>query len=100
MGDLRSLVDLVVLTGYFGLFSMGRFVYKLYVFGHQLDPRAPFHVEPFTPAILGTKQIANFTITSLPGTGSALVAVFAVGVIGVTLWQLRLGVREERPLRS
>jgi hypothetical protein len=96
VGDLRALIDLVVLAGYFGVFSMGRFVYKLYVFGHNLDPRAPFSMEPFTPAILGTKQIANFTTTSVPGAATWLIAIFALGVIAITSWQLMSGIRGER----
>lgn len=86
IGDLRSLVDLAVLFGYFSLFSLARFAYKLYVFGHDLDPKAPFEVEPFTPAILGTKQIAQFTTTSLPAGGSYWVALFAVGLAVALVW--------------
>jgi hypothetical protein len=70
---------------------MGRFVYKLYVFGHNLDPAAPFKVEPFTPAILGSKQIANFTTISTPQLGTFLVGAFATVVLGVTVWQLAAG---------
>ena len=88
IGTIRSLIDLLVLFGYFSIFSMGRFYYRLYVFGHNLDPRAPFDQEPFTPAILGTQQIANFTTTSLPAGASAYIGLFAVGLIAVTVWNL------------
>ena len=80
IGDVRSLVDLAVAFLYFGCFSMARFVYRLYVFGHDLDPAAAFDVEPFTPAILGTKTVANFTISAYPGAGTAWVALFAIGL--------------------
>lgn len=80
IGDLRSLVDLFVVFAYFSLFSMARFVYQLYVFGHELDPKAPFQVEPFTPAILGTASVANFTITSLPSAGTFWIGAFGVGL--------------------
>ena len=79
IGDLRALVDLVALYTYFGLFSFARFAYTLYVFGHNLKPDAPFTVEPFTPVVLGTGQVANFTITSLPATGA--LALSAVGAV-------------------
>jgi hypothetical protein len=59
----------------------------------RLDPQAPMTVEPFTPAILGTKQIANFTTTSYPGWGTALVGAFAVIVLGVTLWHMAMAMR-------
>ena len=85
LGDLRSLVDLVALYTYFGIFSFARFAYTLYVFGHNLDPKAPFRVEPFTPTVLGTGEVANFTITSLPGRGS-----WYLGLVGATLLALLL----------
>lgn len=101
VGDVRALVDLAVLFSYFGLFSMGRFYYKLYVFGHNLDPRAPFELEPFTPPVLGTKEIANFTTTSWPGGATWLIGLFAVGVFGLVAWQLASGWRQgPRPARA
>ena len=72
-----------------------RFVYMLYTFGHDLDPRAPMTVEPFTPAILGMKQIANFTTYSFPLAGSALIGVFAVGVWAAMIANLLAGRREK-----
>lgn len=89
IGDRRSLVDLFVLFAYFSAFSMARFAFKLYVFGHDLDPTAPFDVEPFTPAILGTKQIANFTVTSLPAAGTFWLALFGTGLLVLTALSLR-----------
>lgn len=89
IGDVRSLVDLFVFFIYFSIFSMARFIYRLYVFGHLLDPEAPFEVEPFTPAILGSQAVANFTITSLPSGGTAWITVFALGLIGVLAINLR-----------
>src|SRR5512139_1609193 len=35
IGNVRALVDLVVVAGYIGGFAFGKFVYKLYVFGHN-----------------------------------------------------------------
>jgi copper chaperone NosL len=96
IGENRSLVDLFVLFAYFSAFSMGRFAYKLYVFGHNLDPKAPFTVEPFTPALLGTKQIANFTTTSLPQAGTLWVGVFGVGLLVVLTWNWFAAPREGR----
>ncbi len=93
IGSLRNLIDLFVLFVYFSLFSLARFAYKMYIFGHNLDPRAPFKIEPFTPAILGSKQVANFTTTSLPAGASLLIGAFAVGLIAVLLWNLRHAVR-------
>jgi hypothetical protein len=91
VGNIRSLIDLIVLTGYVTVFAFGRFIYKLYVFGHTLDPTAAFKVKPFTPAIFGTKQIANFTTTSTPQLGSVLIGVFATGTLALLAWHLVAG---------
>lgn len=93
LGTVRFLVDLAVLTAYISLVAFGRFVYMLYNFGHDLDPRAPMDVEPFTPAIIGVKQVANFTTYSYPLTGSVMVGVFCVGVWVLTGWALLSGRR-------
>jgi hypothetical protein len=91
IGNIRSLIDLAVLTGYISVFAFGRFIYKLYVFGHNLDPSAPLKIEPFTPAIFGTKQIANFSTSSYPQTGSVLIGIFATGVLVLLAWHLIRG---------
>ena len=91
IGDVLALLDLTVLCTYVFLFSFGRFYYRLYVFGHHLDPTAPVKVQPFTPVVFGTKQIANFTTTSLPQAGSLLVTAFAVGAVALLVWHLVAG---------
>jgi copper chaperone NosL len=88
VGKVRSLVDLTVVTSYVGLFAMGRFAYKLWVFGHTLDPGAPLRLPPFTPPLFGTKQIANFSSTSLPQLGAIWIGVFVAGLGLLTLWHL------------
>jgi hypothetical protein len=94
IGDVRSLLDLAVLTGYFGLFSLGRFVYTLYGYGHHLDPTAPIRMEGFMPPVIGTRQIANFSVSSFPGLGTLLISVFGAAVVGVALYEVFL--RRER----
>lgn len=91
IGNVRALVDLAVITGFVATFSMGRFIYKLYSFGHNLDPTAPFKLEPFTPAIFGSKKIANFTTESYPQMGSVYIGIFLTGVCSVALWHLIWG---------
>ena len=88
IGDVRSLVDLAVLTGYFGLFGIGRFAYMLYTYGHDLDPKAPIRMEGFMPPLLGREQIANFTVGSWPSLGTALISVFGVAVVLLALWHV------------
>ncbi|MCP3142064.1 hypothetical protein [Pyxidicoccus xibeiensis] len=91
IGNVRALVDLAVVTNYVALFGLGRFAYKLYVFGHDLAPTAPVKVPPFMPALLGSKQIANFTTTSFPRLGSLYLGLFVTGVAGLTVWHLVAG---------
>ncbi len=96
IGNVRSLVDLMVLTLYFCVFAMARFVYKLYSYGHNLDPDAPVKVPGFTPALFGTKQIANFRTHSFPQLGAVFIVVFAAGIVAVVLWHLVAGRRAAR----
>jgi hypothetical protein len=89
IGENRSLVDLTVLFLYFSLFSLARFYLKMYVFGHNLNPEAPFKVEPFMPAVLGSRQIANFTTSAWPRLGSLWVGIYGTGLLALLLWNLR-----------
>lgn len=100
IGNIRILVDLLVVSGYVSFFAFARFVYMLYAMGHDLDPHAPVHIKPFTPVILGTNQVANFTITSMPRGASILIGVFVVGVALITAVHLYVGWRDSRRMRA
>ena len=50
IGRMASLIDLGVLFLYFGAFSMGNFYYRLYSYGHHLDPRAALRREGDRPS--------------------------------------------------
>jgi hypothetical protein len=96
VGNVRSLCDLAVIVGYFSAFALGRFVYKMYRYGHDLSPDAPVKIPPFTPALFGTKQVGNFTTHSGPGQGTYLVAVFATGLLLLAAFHLLEGRRRAR----
>ena len=96
LGTVRDLIDMLVVTGYVSLFAFGRFVYRLWVFGHDLDPHAPMKVKPFMPVIIGHRTVANFETYSYPQLGSFLLALFAVGVVTLTVWHLVLGRQRAR----
>lgn len=85
LGTVRDLVDLSVLIGYVSVFFFARFILMLYNYGHQLAPEAAIKVQPFMPAIVGTKQIANFTTHSLPNLGTLCLGLFAAGVAVATV---------------
>jgi hypothetical protein len=78
LGKMSNLVDVFVLFTYFGLFSMWSFHHRLYMYGHNLDPTASIKVQPFTPPVFGSKQIANFMVNSYPGLASYALFAFAV----------------------
>ena len=63
---------------YFGVFSIGSFWYRLYQYGHNLDPHAPMHIKPFTPLLIGVEQIANFREYSFPQAGRVSALSFGV----------------------
>lgn len=71
-GEMSNVVDLFAVYVYFGGFSIGSFWYRLYQYGHELDPHAPMHIKPFTPLLVGVKQIANFREYSFPQAGAYL----------------------------
>ena len=83
-GKVGNAVDLLVLFSYFGLFSLGAFYYRLFDYGHHLDPEAPIKVPPFTPPMIGHNKLANFDVYSYPGLGSAAFALFGT-VLAVLL---------------
>ena len=86
LGKMSNLVDVFVLFTYFGLFSLWSFYHRLYMYGHNLDPTASIKVQPFTPPVLGSKQIANFTVNSFPGPASyALFAFAALLLVSILL---------------
>ena len=92
VGRIMNIVDLGVLFLYFGTFSLGSFAWRLYSYGHHLDPRAPMTIEPFMPVVIGSQQIANFVQTSVPLAGTFCMGAFLLCVL-LAGWQ---SVREAR----
>ncbi len=100
IGNMRALIDLAVIYGFLSCFLLFRFVYHLYNLGSSLDPTAPMNVDPFMPAVLGTKQIANFTVTSMPRAASVAVGITVGSVLVITLWHLIDGYRRSKEAPS
>ncbi len=96
LGNVRAMIDLSMVAAYISLIAFARFVWMLYEFGHDLDPKAPVKIAPFIPVVIGDKQVANFHTWSLPQLGSILLGVFIAGVWGLTLLYLWRGRREAR----
>ena len=78
LGKIAHLVDVAVLYLYFGLFALWSFAYKMYRYGHDLDPKAAVKVEPFLPPLFGYKKLANFEVYSYPQIGSYALGLTAL----------------------
>jgi hypothetical protein len=78
LGKMGSLVDVFVLFVYFGGFSFWSFYHKLHMYGHTLDPTAAIKVAPFTPPLIGTQVVGNFTVNSYPAGASFSLVAFAI----------------------
>jgi len=89
IGTLRSLVDVIVISMYFGGFSLWSFWYKLNSYGTNLDPRASVTVEPFMPPMLGYKQVGQFDVWSYPALGTYLFLVYGLLLVGGVLFTWR-----------
>jgi hypothetical protein len=85
IGELRSLVDVIVLAAYFGAFSLWSFWYRLGYYGANLDPKASVQVEPFMPPIFGYKLVGQFDVWSYPTWGSYLFFTFGL-LLATAVW--------------
>ena len=91
LGTMAHLVDVLVLYLYFGLFSLWSFAYKMYSYGHHLNPTAAVKVPPFTPPLFGYAKMANFEIYSYPAIASYALAGVALllAVAAYLTWRQR-----------
>lgn len=86
---VRDLVDQTVMFLYFAAFSFGVFWYRMFSYGHHLDPEAPIKVAPFTPPVFGRQHIANFDVYSYPGVGTVLLLLAGLGLVAVLYLEWR-----------
>lgn len=82
---LYILIILFVIGGALGLYDIHRWLVD---FGTNLDPRAPIHIKPFVPPILGDNRIANFITHSKFTYGSYLIGA-AFMLMLFPLWKER-----------
>jgi O-antigen/teichoic acid export membrane protein len=83
-----------VLFLYFGLFALWSFGYKMYQYGHSLDPKAAVRVDPFMPPMFGYKKLANFEVYSYPQLGSYALALGAAVLLAALFLAWRQSRRE------
>ncbi len=88
LGKMSKLVDVAVLFTWFGLYSFWSFYHRMYLYGHNLDPQAAIKVEPFTPPMLGTEVVGNFTVYSYPDIASFALIAFGL-LMFLAIWLSR-----------
>jgi nitrous oxidase accessory protein len=60
--------------------------WRLYTFGHSLNPKAPIRLQPFTPLVIGETAMGNFVSTGMISWGvGCLVAAAIVLLLGARL---------------
>ena len=96
MGKMSKLVDVFVLFTYFSLYSFWTFYYRLYSYGHNLEPTAAIKVAPFTPPLFGTQQVGNFTVYSYPDAASYALIAYGLLLLAAILWAWRVNRKPER----
>ena len=47
--------------------ALGDVQYRLYQYGHGVQPDAPIRLDPFTPLVIGPTKVLNFTTWAYPG---------------------------------
>ncbi len=79
---LLSWIILIIITGIAGMYDFWKWEYD---YGHNLDPTAAIIVPGmnYQPPLIGSKQLLNFTATSMPDQGGII--VFAVGVSAILI---------------
>ena len=86
---VRDLIDLTVLFGYFCVFSVAVFGYRMWSYGHTLSPEAPIQVPAFTPPVIGHQRIANFDVYSLPGLGTYAAVLYGLVLVAALVIEAR-----------
>jgi nitrous oxidase accessory protein len=79
--------------------------WRLYDFGHSLNPTAPIRLEPFTPLVIGTTKMGNFHSSAMVSWGFVgLLVAAAVLLLGNRLGrgrsQAARGTRSRVPLAA
>ena len=96
LGKMSKLVDVFVIFVYFSLYSVWSFYYRLYTYGHHLDPTAAIKVPPFTPPLFGEQVVGNFTVYSYPDVASYVFFAYGVLLLAAILWAWRVNSKNGR----
>ena len=99
-GKVGTAIDTLVLFVYFGTFSMWRFYYQLQTYAQNLSPDAPMDVEPFIPAMIGKKVVANFNQYGYPREGVVVLLIGTACFAGAIWTGFRSGMSAEETADS
>ncbi len=90
-GAFKLVASWVLTYTLFALVSLVDFYKWLYHYGHDLDPSAAIRIEPFTPPLIGPKELLNFYVEAWPHAGGlGLIVAAAAGWLAlILLWRAR-----------
>ena len=89
----------VVVTAFAPVAMMLDIQWRLYQFGHTMDPKAPIRLKPFTPLVLGPSTLGNFHTEAMIASGAlCLFAAAFVLFLGGRL--SRRSARAASPVRT
>ncbi len=81
IGTIGSVIDTIVMSLYFALYSLWSFWYKLHQYGYNLDSKASVTVDPFTPPVFGHKMVGQFEVWSYPALGTYFFMIFGLSLL-------------------
>jgi len=90
----RARWSMVLAGALFPLGFLADSMYWLHRFGHELDPRAPLHIPPFTPQLFGNGAIGQFMTYAVPQQGFVLALAGVLVLLAIAL----AGERGRKPL--
>ena len=68
----------IVATASMPIAMLADLQWRLYVFGHTLNPKAPIRLQAFTPLVIGQTTMGNFVSTGMPSWGLGCIVAAAV----------------------
>ena len=88
---LKMILITVIVFALMSVYGVATFLYRIYSYGHNLDPHAAIKVPPFMPGIWGENKLAQFTTYSYFDWGTYfLVIAFVVSFLVLVVdWRLR-----------
>ncbi|HEY7496914.1 MAG TPA: nitrous oxide reductase family maturation protein NosD, partial [Vicinamibacterales bacterium] len=74
--------------------------WRLYAFGHSLNPTAPIRLKPFTPLVIGETKMGNFESTGMVSWGFVCLALAALLLLLSKRIADRFSTEERRPVQQ